>query len=454
MMKIIRGGAPAFALLVGIAFLLAGSPTRAAEVQRVVSPGGIEAWLIEDHSNPIITLDLAFRGGAGLDPAGKEGLANLVAGLLDEGAGEIDSRSFQRQLEDLSIRLSFDAGLDDFSGSLQTLTENADKAFEMLRLAVTEPRFDEEPVERIRSQILTRLARRETNPDAIAGRALRKALYPSHPYGRPVEGSRSSVATIEIADLRGFAERRLARDNLVIGVVGDITADALARRLDETFGGLPEQAASWRLPEAESQGQGEVLLVEKAVPQSVAAFGHQGIRRDDPDYYAATVANYILGGGGFASRLYEEVRERRGLAYSVYSYLRPLDFGALVMGGVGTANQRVGESIALIKAEWAHMASEGPSAEEVEDAKTFLTGSFPLRLDSSGAIAGMLVGMQLEDLGIDYLDRRNSLIEAVTLEDVRRVAATLFKPEHLTFVVVGQPDGLEARHITPDDGAT
>lgn len=454
MTKIIRGGAPAFALLVGITFLLAGSPTRAAEVQRVVSSGGIEAWLIEDHSNPIITLDLAFRGGAGLDPAGKEGLANLVAGLLDEGAGEIDSRSFQRQLEDLSIRLSFDAGLDDFSGSLQTLTVNADKAFEMLRLAVTEPRFDEEPVERIRSQILARLARRETNPDAIAGRALRKALYPSHPYGRPVEGSRSSVAAIEIADLRGFAERRLARDNLVIGVVGDITADALARRLDETFGGLPEQAASWRLPEAESQGKGEVLLVEKAVPQSVAAFGHQGIRRDDPDYYAATVANYILGGGGFASRLYEEVRERRGLAYSVYSYLRPLDFGALVMGGVGTANQRVGESIALIKAEWARMASEGPSAEEVEDAKTFLTGSFPLRLDSSGAIAGMLVGMQLEDLGIDYLDRRNSLIEAVTLEDVRRVAATLFKPEHLTFVVVGQPDGLEARHITPDDGAT
>lgn len=429
--------------------LVAALPARAVEVQRVVSPGGIEAWLVEDHTNPIISFDLTFRGGAALDPAGKEGLANLVSGLIDEGAGDLDSQAFQGRLEDLSIRLSFSAGRDSFSGELRTLTENRDTAFELLRLALTEARFDEEPVARIRSQILAGLARDSQDPRSIVGRTMSKVLFPDHPYGRPVSGTTASVAGLSVADLRRFVAERFARDVLVVGVVGDITAAELARHLDETFGDLPEAAAPAEVPDTVPNAQGGVVVVGRDIPQSVVAFGHAGIARDDPDYYAAYVVNYILGGGGFSSRLYEEVREKRGLAYSVYAYLNPLDHAALVMGGVATQNGRVSQSLDLIRAEWRRMAEAGPSETELRDAKTYLTGSFPLRFSSSGAISGMLVGMQMDDLGIDYLERRNGLIEAVTLEDARRVAARLYDADKLIVVVVGRPDGVTATRAAP-----
>ena len=390
-------------------------PARAVEIQRVISPGGIEAWLVEDHSNPIISLDLAFRGGAALDPVGKEGLANMVSGLIDEGAGELDSQAFQGRLEDLSIGLSFSAGLDNFSGDLRTLTVNRDAAFEMLRLALTEPRFDAEPVSRIQSQVLAGLARSAEDPQHIVGRTLRKLFFPEHAYGRPVEGTVDSVSALSAGVLGRFVAERFGRDNLMVGVVGDISPSELARLLDKTFLGLPAAAAPADLPETAPMAAGELVVVERDVPQSVVALGHGGFKRDDPDFYAAYVVNYILGGGGFSSRLYEEVREKRGLAYSVYSYLNPFDRAGLVMGGVATQNGRVAESLDLIRQEWRRMAEDGPSETELEEAKTFLTGSFPLRFSSTRAIAGMLVGMQLDDLGIDHLERRNGYIEAVTL---------------------------------------
>ncbi|RMD63609.1 MAG: insulinase family protein [Alphaproteobacteria bacterium] len=439
-----------FAFLAALVLLAMAGPARAVEVQRVVSPGGIEAWLVEDHTNPILSLDLAFRGGAALDPAGKEGLANMVSGLIDEGAGPLDSQAFQGRLQELSIRLSFNASLDTFGGTLQTLSETRDEAFRLLRLALTEPRFDAEPVTRIRSQILAGLAQEAEDPRSIARRTLSKVLFPDHPYGRPVSGTQLSVPRITVEDLRTFVKERFARDTLVIGVVGDITAQELARLLDETFLALPATAASAAVPSAAVAGDGAVVVVEKDVPQSVVAFGHEGIRRDDPDYYAAYVVNYILGGGGFASRLYKEVREKRGLAYSVYSYLNPLDHAALVVGGVATQNGRVAQSLEIIRREWGRMGETGPSAQELDDAKTYLTGSFPLRFSSSGRIAGMLVGMQLENLGIDYLDRRNAFIEAVTLDQARRVARRLYDPDRLAVVVVGHPTGVTPTAPAPD----
>ena len=213
---------------------------------------------------------------------------------------------------------------------------------------------------------------------------------------------------------------------------------------------MQAEAAPLDLPEVNPSADGGTIVIDKEVPQSVVALGQSGLRRDDPDYYTAYAVNYILGGGGFASRLYEEVREKRGLAYGVYSYLQPLDHSALVVSGVATGNARVAESIEIIRAEWAHMAAEGPTAEELENAQTFLTGSFPLRFDSTGALADILAGMQFEDLGIDYLERRNGYIEAITLEDARRVAGALFKPEELTAVVVGQPENVEATRAAPD----
>jgi zinc protease len=422
----------------------------AVEVKRVVSPGGIEAWLVEDHSNPIISLDLAFRGSAALDPAGKAGLAHMVASTIDEGAGDLDSQSFQGQLDNLSIRLSFDAGLDQFSGSVRTLTENRDTAFDMLRLALSQPRFDEEPVERIRAQILTGLSREAQDPNSIVRKTIRKLFFPEHAYGEPVGGTPESVAGLTVNDLRGFVAQRFGRDRLVIGVVGDILPKDLARLLDETFMVLPAKAAPVGLVEVEPSGNGELIVIEKDIPQSVVAFGHGGIKRDDPDYYVAYVVNYVLGGGSFSSRLYEEVREKRGLAYSVYSYLGPMDFSAVVMGGVATQNARVAESLQLIRQEWRRMAEKGPTAKELSDAKIYLTGSFPLRLTSTGAVAGMLVGMQLAELGIDYLDRRNDFIEAVSLEDARRVARRIYQADDLSVVVVGQPEGVTPTRAVPD----
>ncbi|MFQ5765134.1 MAG: M16 family metallopeptidase [Rhodospirillales bacterium] len=431
------------AVLAVVLAVLAAPAARAVTVERVVSPGGIEAWLVRDHTNPIISVRFAFRGGAALDPAGKEGLANMTSALLDEGAGELDSKTFQQELEDLAITLRFDAGRDTFGGRLKTLVENADTAFRLLALALTQPRFDPGPVARIRSQIVSGLKQDAENPDAVANKTLMRTLFPGHPYGRPVEGTLESVAAIQATDLRAFVSDRLARDTLYIGVVGDITPKALRPVLDDVFGGLGANARSWAVPDTEPQGAGRVVVVDKAVPQSVIVFADKGIKRKHPDFYAAYVMNHVLGSGGFTSRLYDTIREKRGLAYSVYSSLHPFDHAALILGGAGTANERVSETLGLLRREWARMADTGITENELRDAKTFLTGSFPLRFTSSGRIAGMLVGIQMDDLGIDYFDRRNGLIDAVTLADVTRMAKTLLRPDRLTVVVVGRPDGVK-----------
>jgi zinc protease len=441
-------------LLVALAITLTALQARAAiEVQRVVSPGGIEAWLVEDHTNPIIALELGIRGGAALDPAEKPGLANFVASTIDEGAGPLDSQAFQGELDNLSISLRFEAGLDGFNGSLETLTENRDRAFELLRLALTEPRFDDEPVERIRSQLIARLSRESEDPDYIAGRVLRRLMFGEHPYARPSRGTEASISRITVEDLRGFVQQRFGRDQLFVGVVGDITPEELGKALDETLLALPEKAAPFEVTQAVVGNGGETAVIAKPIPQSVVVLGQEGIDRNDPDYYAAYVVNYILGGGGFSSRLVEEVREKRGLAYSVYSYLAPFDHGSMIAGGTATQNARVGESLDLIRQEWRRMAEAGPTAEELEAAKRYLTGSFPLRFSSSDNIAGMLVGMQLEDLGIDYLEKRNGYVEAVTLEGAKRVAARLYKPDALTVVVVGTPEGVTPTREAPGDGS-
>jgi zinc protease len=345
--------------------------------------------------------------------------------------------------------LSFSAGADSFSGSLSTLSRNQDLAFELMRLALTDPRFDEEPVERIRNQLLVSLARQEQDPDTLAWRTLRVALFPDHPYGRPTSGTPESVAAITVDDLRGYLADEIAQDRLFIGVSGDIDAETLGVLLDKTFGALPAESGAVEVADVTPHGEGGVMVIAREQPQSVVAMGQPGILRDDPDYYTAYTVNYILGGGGFQSRLYDEVREKRGLAYSVYSYLNPLDHAGIVVAGTATANPRVSESLGLILDEWRRMAEEGPTEEELADAKTYLTGSFPLRLSSTGKIAGMLVGMQLEGLGIDYLDKRNGYIEAVTLEDAKRVAGELYRPEALSVVVVGQPEGIEATRELP-----
>ncbi len=414
----------------------------AVKVQHVVSPGGIEAYLISEPAIPFMSLSMRFKGGAIGDPPGKEGLANLVSGLLDEGAGDLDSQAFRTELEDLAISLSFGSGRDAFSGDLKTLSEHRERAFELLRLALNQPRFDPEPVERIRSQIQASLRRKSEDPDYLASRTWFERAFDGHVYARPVEGTVESVDAITRDDLETFVAQRLARDNLLIGVAGDITAEELGPLLDRAFGDLPATSTPLNPPKVAPAADG-MVVVHQQVPQSKVIFGQKGLDRDDPDFYAAYVANHILGGNGFTSRLTAAIREDRGLAYSVYSYLYPTEFAPIWLGGLGTSNDSVAEALDLVRQEVGRLAAGEVGQAELDDAKTYLTGSFPLRLTSNDRIAGLLVSMQVNDLGIDYLERRNAFIEAVTLDDLKRVAARLYDPDHLLTVVVGDPPDLE-----------
>jgi len=433
-------------LLLGV--LVLAAPASALDIKEVTSPAGVKAWLVEDHSNPILTLSFSFVGGRSSDPAGKEGRARLVSGLLDEGAGERDSTAFQKALTEDSISLRFNARTDRFAGELVTLTETRARAVELLRLALTAPRFDPEPVERIRAQILASLRYDQQNPRSIASRAWWGASFPGHPYGRSGDGTPDSVAAVTVDDLRGFVGSTFARDRLVVAAVGDIDAAGLAGLLDEVFGELPAQGSAPVAADTAPQAAAQTYVVPQQVPQSVVVFGHQGIARNDPDWYAASLLNEIMA-GGFGSRLTEEIREKRGLVYGVYAYLLPLDHAPLVLGGLATQNARVAESIALVRQEWQRMAESGPSAEELADARTYLLGSFPLRLTDSDGTASVLMGLQEADMPIDYLDRREALFQAVTLDDMKRVASRLYRPEQLTVVVVGQPEGVTATAPVP-----
>jgi len=426
-------------LAIGLAIAL---PARAMSIERVSSPGGIAAWLVEDHTNPIVAMSVSVSGGAALDPDGKAGLANLVADLLDEGAGDLDSQAYQGKLNDLAIELSFEVGHDSLNIDLKTLTENRETAFGLLGLALAKPRFDPDAIERVRSQELSALAQELADPHAVANRALAAMLFPNHPYGRPAKGDPESVKAIARDDLAAWTAHHLGRDALIVSVVGDVTADRLKSLLDAAFAGLPAHADPVSVPEAEAQGAGKVQVIRRPFAQSVATFAEAGIKRADPDWYAAYVMNDILGGGGFSSRLMHEVREKRGLAYDTESYLIPRDHAALVGGGVATRNDRMADSLAVVRREWQRMADQGATAAELAAAKKYLNGSFPLELSSTGALAGLLNVIQRNGLGLDYLDRRRGLIDAVTMADTRRVARRLLRADRLATVVVGDPKGM------------
>jgi zinc protease len=417
------------------------APAHATTIERVVSAGGIEAWLVHEPAVPLIAVDFAFVGGAVQDPAGKAGTANLMASLLDEGAGDFDSKAFQERLERKAVELSFGAERDNIRGSLRTLTENRGEAFDDLRLALTAPRFDASDVEINRQQVMSMLRRASTSPTEIASRRWWETAFAGHPYGRPVSGTLESVPTITIDDMKALAHRVLARGNLKIAVVGDIDAETLKSLLDRTFGALPAQPELATIANVSPQGLGQRIVVSLDVPQSVVQFGGPGIARKDPDFMAAYIVNHILGGGAFSSRLYQEVREKRGLVYSIYDSLVWLDHTALFLGSTATRADRTSETVELTENEIHRLADDGPTADELAKAKAYLNSSFVLNLDTSSKIAGMLVQLELDDMGIDYFQRRSDMINAVTLDDARRVAKRLLA-NGLLETVVGKPQGV------------
>jgi zinc protease len=427
--------------LVAVLVLAASAPAGATTVKRLVSPSGIVAWLVEDHAVPVIALDFAFAGGANEDPADKPGVAHMVASLLDEGAGDLDAVAFHDRLAGHAIELGFTAGRDNFHGSVRTLTENRDVAFDLLRLALTGARFDAEAVERIRTQVLSGLRRDSTNPGDIASRRWWETAFPDHPYGRSTRGTADTVAHISADDLKSYTRHAFARDTLKISVVGDLDAAAAGKLIDEVFGSLPAKAELSPVAAVAPKGLGRRIVVDLDVPQAIVVFGGLGIARRDPDFIPAFIINHILGGGVMSSLLYTEVREKRGLAYGIRTSLVPLEHAALFTGSTGTRSDKTGETLQIIEDEIARFAGTGPTDEELAKAKSFLEGSYALAFDTSTKIAGMLVQIQLDNLGIDYIDRRNGLIRAVTAADVKRVAKRLLNGAMLV-TVVGRPLGV------------
>ena len=419
------------------------TPAHATTIERVVSPGGIEAWLVREPTVPLISVDFAFIGGSVQDPPGKSGTANLVASLLDEGAGDLDSKAFADALDRKAIGMSFYVGRDHLGGSLRTLTENRDAAFDMLRLALTAPRFDTADVELNRAQILSALRRETTNPGDIASQRWWETAFAGHPYGRPVKGTQETLQAITIGDLKAYTHRVLARQNLKIAVVGDIDAAALKPLLDRTFGALPDKPDLAPVANVMPQGVGRRISVSLDVPQAVVDFGGPGLARKDPDFMAAYLINHILGGGSSDSRLYQEVREKRGLAYSVSDSLIWLEHSALFFGGTATRSDRAGQTVDLIEKEIHRFAEQGPTAAELTEAKNYVKSSFVLNLDTSTKIASLLVQLQLDKLSIDYFKERAAMIDAVTLDDAKRVARRLLNGGML-ITVVGKPEGVAA----------
>ena len=436
-----RGGLRTIAPALFAGLLLWASPAAATKVERVMSPGGIEAWLVRDATVPLIAVEFAFTGGASQDPAEKPGVAYMVSAMLDEGAGELDAKAFQEKMEQQAIELRFTADRDHFRGSLRTLTERRDAGFDLLRLALTSPRFEPEAVNRIRAQIAAELRRQTTNPQDIAGKAWWAAAFPNHPYGRPEKGTLDALPQLASADLKSYAQRVFSRGNLKVAIVGDLDAAAAGAFLDRVFGALPATPELAAVPNVTPQGLGRRTVVDLDVPQAVVSMGGVGLARKDPDFITAFVVNHILGGGSFTSRLYQEVREKEGLAYGVSTYLFPLNHTALFAGYTATRADRTGDAIDIIDREIRQMAESGPSEDELTKAKEYLKGSYALRFDTSTKIAGQLVQIQLDDLGIDYIDRRNALIEAVTLEDTKRVAKSLLSGGML-MTIVGKPKGV------------
>lgn len=437
-----------FAIFLSFVILLnivaAGRPAQAMDIKSVKSSSGVEAWLVEEHSVPLVALRFAFIGGSAQDPADKAGVGNFLAGMLDEGAGDLKAAEFQERMEDIAMRMSFEQSRDTFYGSVETLSANRDKAMELLKLALTKPRFDSDAVERIGNQIKTSIVYAARNPERTASKAWFEAAFPGHPYGQPKDGTLETVSSITRDDLEAYRSRLFARSNLKVVAVGDIDAESLARLLDDVFGDLPEKAQLSPVADVMPLAGGNLNIVEMDVPQSVAVFGLGGLKRKDPDFMAGFVLNHIIGGGGFSSKLMEEVREKRGLAYSVYSYLNPLDHSAVFLGSVATKNEAIAESLDVIRAQLKDVAENGPSAEDLKNAQDYLTGSYALRFDSNGKIASQLLGIMVEDMGIDYVDKRNAQVEAVTVEDLKRAAKRFLDPANLLVTVVGKPTGLPA----------
>ncbi|HUE65789.1 MAG TPA: pitrilysin family protein [Rhizomicrobium sp.] len=427
----------AFASLPAL-YLLAPVPARAANIQNIDLGRNAEVWFAEDHTVPIVSFNISLPAGSAYDPAGKAGLASFAASMMDEGAGGLDSKAFHEALANRAISFNARAERDYVVITVTTLKENAPEAMHLLQLALTRPRFEAEALTRVRAQIIQSLQQDQAEPPRVASRAFMRDFFGDHAYAHPVAGEINSVSSVTATDLRNFARSHWTKYGLKVAVAGDITGPALARLLGDTF--LPVSGAMpAALPNVGRLGAPGVHVVPLPVPQPSVYFGLPGIMRHDPDFITGYVGNYVLGGGGFSSRLMDEVRVKRGLTYGISTSLTSYNKASVMVGSVATRADAVRQTIQVVRDTLAEFAANGPTQQELDDAKTYLTGSFPLAFASNSGTASQLGTFQRQNLDVGYVARRNALIQAVTLADVKKVAKRLYDPARLTVVIGGSP---------------
>ena len=412
-------------------------------VQEIRSPKyGIQAYLLEDKSNPIISVSFLFKNaGYASDNPNEQGIANMMASLLTDGAGDLDSQAFKEEMESNAIGISFSAGKDDFSGALLTTNDNQKKAYELLRLALSEPRFDADDIRRVQAELLESLKRQKEHPGSILGLEFSKELYGKHPYARNPIGVAENILKVDKGKLQVFMADYFSRQNLLVGIAGDITPFEAEQMLDSVFGVLAESGRVNFVREAELDFNGRSRTIEMPAGQNIVMKAAAGVGRNHEDFYPLFVANHILGGSGLSSRLSQAIREKEGLTYGVYSYLVLDDKAPVIMASFSSTADKYARAEELFAEQWQNFGRNGVSAEELAQAKDYLVASYNLRFASIASIADILTAMQKYNLGLDFLQKRNDYVQQVTQEQVNNAARKYFNKDKLVSVSIGSFKG-------------
>lgn len=434
-------------LLLLLCLVLGTSSAQASvlPIQEVVSPKGIKAWLVEDYNLPLVSVQFSFKGGVETDPQEKQGMAVLATNLLTQGAGRYKEKAFQEKLAKHSIQMSFSAGRDYVFGRLKMLKRKKKPAFHLLKLALKQPRFDLPVFERMRAQQKASIKFQLSSPSWQGCYALYQDVFGDHPYGYRSLGSPQTLSHIQQRDVQTFVRQHLTQDRLQVAVVGAISAKELAPILDDVFASLPKRSTLKDVPVFKWPKTQSAVHVAREGEQTNVFFIAPMLKRDDPDWYAARIANYILGGGGFLSHLMKAVRAQEGLTYGISTGLAPMDKASMLTGGFATDNAKADRAITLVHDVWQRFYEKGVSKDAVKAAQDYLTGAMALALTSTDSVASVLLSLLNEGLPLDYLDQREDYFRRVTQEDVMRVIRTWFNPAVLSTVYVGQPEDVQTQ---------
>lgn len=414
---------------------------------REIFANGMTLLHSEKTGLPIVTVVVAINAGSLAEPAEKAGLANLTADLLNEGTKSRSSKQISEAIEFVGGSLNTSGGSDYITASLSVLKKDIELGLELLSDIILNPAFSDAEIQRRKKAIKNSIIQQKEDPGAVASKAFAEAVFGKHPYGRPAEGTEESLDGITREDIHAFHKKYYLPNSTIMAVVGDINKNELKSLLDRYFMGWQKSdinEISAATPILEERPK--VIRIQKNLTQANIILGHLGIKRDDPDYYAVTVMNYILGGGGFASRLMDNIRDNKGLAYDVHSFFSASKYGGSFQAGLQTKNESANTAIEEVLKEMERIKTEPVADNELSDAKSYLTGSFPLRIDSNKKIAGFLIAVEYYGLGLDYIDNYKKFIETVTKDDILRAAMKWLHEKNYILVVVGDLEKAELKY--------